>query len=78
MIGKQSSPVSLSYGICLTLLLVSSLVDISSSVPLIERNVRPLHLDDIGAFFRIVVQKIEIEGTNLSMEVSDENIFPLS
>ena len=75
MTGKQSSPVSLSYGTFLTALVISSLVAISFSLPLIKRDTSPLDLDDIGAYFRIVVYEIgieDVEETNLSMEVSNE------
>ena len=43
---------------------------VSSSAPLSIRDIRPLHLDDIGAYFSMVVKEIDIVQSTLSLEVS--------
>ena len=43
---------------------------VSSSAPLRSRDTRPLHLDDIGAYFSMVVKEINIVQSTLSFEVS--------
>ena len=50
-------------------LLMSCLVAMSSSAPLNDALPRSLHLDDIGAYFRMVVKEINIIPSNLSLEV---------
>ena len=42
---------------------------VSSSTPLRSRDTRPLHLDDIGAYFSMVVKEIDIVQSTLSFEV---------
>ena len=69
MTGKQSSLLS-SFT---TLLLVISLVTISSSAPTqrqgSEQQSRGLHLDDIGAYFRILVEGIRTDLTRYEVRL---------
>ena len=61
----------LPYGGHLTVLTISCLVAVAFSHPVKDHNTRPLHMDDIGAYFRIIVEEIEFVQSNLSLEVSD-------
>ena len=47
------------------------LVAVSSSAPLKVRDTRSLHLDDMGAYFRMVFKEIGIARSTLNLEVRD-------
>ena len=76
MTGKQGSPLCLCYSSVLTVLIVGCLVAVSSSAPLSKREsecirARGLHLDDIGVYFKMIVEEIEFIPSTLSQEVSN-------
>lgn len=62
----------MTYGRILTGLIISWLAALSFSAPLRKREsdeLRPLHLDDMGAYTTLVLNGINFEQTNLSLEV---------
>ena len=74
MTGKQSSPLCLHYSSILTVLIVSCLVAVSSSAPLYKRESEStggLRLDDIGVYFKMIVEEIDFIPSTLSREVSN-------
>ena len=71
MAGKLSSSFVLPSGSFLTVLIIASYLSImSSSGQSTDPNLRPLYLDDFGAYCRLIVEEIEFLQSNLSLEVS--------
>ena len=75
MAGKQSSPLCLH----MTVLVLSCLLAASSSAPQAQkpredRSTTQLEVDDIGVYFKWVVEAANPEPSTLSMEVSNNNV----
>ena len=79
MAGKQSSPLCLHSSSYLTVLVLSCLLAASTSAPQAQkpredRSTTQLKVDDIGVYFKWVVEAVNPEASTLSMEVSNSNV----
>ena len=70
MAGKQSSPLCLHSSSYLTVLMLSCLLAASSSASLAQRSPMQLEVDDIGVYFKWIVEAANPEPSTLSTEVS--------
>ena len=70
MAGKQSSPLFLHSSSYLTVLVLSCLLAASSSASLAQRRPMQLEVDDIGVYFKWIVEVANPEPSTLSVEVS--------
>ena len=70
MTGKQNFILCLHSSSCLTVLVLSCLLAASSSAPLAQRPPMQLEVDDIGVYFKWVVEAANPQPSTLSVEVS--------